>query len=232
MGKEGLQIVPATVVVGDYILSPDICVERKGISDMFQSFASGRLYNQVEIMLRHYKLSALLIEFNPERSFCLQAAHEISSEIRIDNICSKLSLLIMKFPSLKILWSRGPHVTSRIFKKLKEGRSDADVNAAVSVGNKSSLGVKNEEEDMDMENSDKSAKIAATNAARDILISLPGIDSKNCKIVMQKVKSIAELSRMSERALIPLIGPYNTKNLREFFQRRIIGTSNSSTSSA
>merc|ERR1711871_228326 len=155
MGREGLQIIPATVVVGDYILSPDICIERKGISDMFQSFASGRLYNQVEGMLRHYKLSALLIEFNPERIFCLQTAHDITSEIRIDNICSKLSLLIMKFPALRILWSRGAHATSHLFKKLKECRSDADVNVAMSVGNKSSLGMKKkEEEDADVENSE------------------------------------------------------------------------------
>jgi DNA excision repair protein ERCC-4 len=48
----GLHIVPATITVGDYILSPDICVERKGISDLFQSFASGRLYTQVEHMIR------------------------------------------------------------------------------------------------------------------------------------------------------------------------------------
>ena len=39
--------------VGDFILSPEICVERKGVSDLFQSLASGRLYHQVPyIMLR------------------------------------------------------------------------------------------------------------------------------------------------------------------------------------
>jgi DNA excision repair protein ERCC-4 len=48
-----VQIVPSTIAVGDYILSPDICVERKGIADLFQSFASGRLYNQVENMIRY-----------------------------------------------------------------------------------------------------------------------------------------------------------------------------------
>jgi ERCC4-type nuclease len=35
------------VQVGDYILSPEICVERKGIQDLFQSFSSGRLFTQV-----------------------------------------------------------------------------------------------------------------------------------------------------------------------------------------
>ena len=36
-------VIPATLTVGDYILSPDICVERKSIHDLVQSFTSGRL---------------------------------------------------------------------------------------------------------------------------------------------------------------------------------------------
>jgi DNA excision repair protein ERCC-4 len=38
-------IVPATLTVGDYILTPDICVERKSIPDLVSSFNSGRLYD-------------------------------------------------------------------------------------------------------------------------------------------------------------------------------------------
>ena len=33
--------------VGDYVLSPDICVERKAVPDLISSLNSGRLYNQV-----------------------------------------------------------------------------------------------------------------------------------------------------------------------------------------
>lgn len=40
---EGVKILPFTLQVGDYILSPDMCVERKSVVDMIQSFASGRL---------------------------------------------------------------------------------------------------------------------------------------------------------------------------------------------
>ena len=72
----GFQIVPRTINVGDYILSPEICIERKGISDLFQSFASGRLYNQVESMSRYYKYPCLLIEFSPEKPFCFMVRAE------------------------------------------------------------------------------------------------------------------------------------------------------------
>lgn len=36
-------VIPATLTVGDYILTPDMCVERKSIPDLVQSFSSGRL---------------------------------------------------------------------------------------------------------------------------------------------------------------------------------------------
>jgi DNA excision repair protein ERCC-4 len=36
-------VIPATLTVGDYILTPDICVERKSLPDLISSFNSGRL---------------------------------------------------------------------------------------------------------------------------------------------------------------------------------------------
>lgn len=38
-----LLVIPATLTVGDYILTPDICVERKSLADLVSSFNSGRL---------------------------------------------------------------------------------------------------------------------------------------------------------------------------------------------
>lgn len=40
---QGIQVVPATLTVGDYILSPKMCVERKALPDLEQSLANGRL---------------------------------------------------------------------------------------------------------------------------------------------------------------------------------------------
>ena len=72
--QKGIRIVPVTLEVGDYVLSPLICVERKSITDLFQSFASGRLYNQVETMARYYKIPVLLIEFSQDKSFSFQVS--------------------------------------------------------------------------------------------------------------------------------------------------------------
>lgn len=38
-----IQVVPATLQVGDYIIAPTMCVERKSVPDLIQSFNSGRL---------------------------------------------------------------------------------------------------------------------------------------------------------------------------------------------
>jgi DNA excision repair protein ERCC-4 len=41
---QGFQVVPIQIWVGDYIITPEMCVERKSLPDLIQSFTSGRLY--------------------------------------------------------------------------------------------------------------------------------------------------------------------------------------------
>ena len=48
--QEGFALVPLVIAVGDYVLTPEICVERKSLSDLFQSMPSGRLYNQARLI--------------------------------------------------------------------------------------------------------------------------------------------------------------------------------------
>ena len=65
-------VVPCMLTVGDYILSPNICVERKSVNDLISSFRDGRLYSQAETMQLHYKNPMLLIEFDQNKSFTLE----------------------------------------------------------------------------------------------------------------------------------------------------------------
>lgn len=43
--SKDFEILPVTLDIGDYILTPDICVERKSIPDLYGSLQNGRLYN-------------------------------------------------------------------------------------------------------------------------------------------------------------------------------------------
>lgn len=70
----GMQVIPCTLQVGDYILTSSMCVERKSLSDLVQSFNSGRLYTQCELMSVHYQHPILLIEFDQGKSFSLQVS--------------------------------------------------------------------------------------------------------------------------------------------------------------
>jgi DNA excision repair protein ERCC-4 len=69
--KRGIDIEPVTLEVGDYILTPEICIERKSVSDLIGSLNNGRLYQQALQMTRFYKKPMLLIEFDQKQAFHL-----------------------------------------------------------------------------------------------------------------------------------------------------------------
>nr|CAD1835044.1 unnamed protein product [Ananas comosus var. bracteatus] len=153
--QKGMRIIPVTLEVGDYVLSPLICVERKSIGDLFQSFASGRLYNQVETMIRYYRIPVLLIEFSQDKSFSFQSANEIGDDVSPTNIISKLSLLVLHFPRLRLVWSRSVHATAEIFASLKANQDEPDETKAMRVGVPSEDGIV--ENDVRAENYNTSA---------------------------------------------------------------------------
>lgn len=121
-----MNVVPCTLAVGDYVLSPSLCVERKSLSDLSQSLRSGRLYTQCESMQAHYSKFILLIEFDARRSFRL-LHNKVDKDLnKIDeyDICTRLTLLLIHFPKLRVIWSEGAHQTAEIFKDIKVRRID------------------------------------------------------------------------------------------------------------
>ncbi len=166
-------------------------------------------------MLKHYKFAALLIEFHQDKSFSLQNRGELTSEIQLNNICSKLALLILEFPKLKIIWSRSPNVTTEIFKSLKTNHQDPDIQKAIECG--AGLGYEGDGGD-----AGASFEVQARDDAKAILMSLPGINNTNYRSIINKVDDIAMLSRMSVAELEPLIGTANAKKLARFFTQKVL----------
>ena len=128
------EIVPVTLTVGDYILAPDICVERKSIKDMIASFKNGRLYSQCEAMVLHYKYPVVLIEFEENKSFSLEPFSDLSTGIGQNDLQSKIVLLAIAFPKVRFIWSSSPYQTAEIFEDLKRGREEPDPDTAVRLG--------------------------------------------------------------------------------------------------
>lgn len=210
----GMRLAPATLTVGDYVLSNVHCVERKSISDLFGSFGSGRLYNQAETMRKHYKVPCLLIEFDPSKSFCLQNSNDIGPDIRNDSICSKMSLLVIHFPELRLIWSRSPYETLKIFKSLKANHEEVDVDKAIAIGSNESL------DSLIDASHDGEGELEINEAARNMLLRLPGINMHNARKIMKRCNSISELAMMSRDDMKSLLGPLCGQKLFTFFNQK------------
>ncbi|KAJ4784542.1 DNA repair endonuclease UVH1 [Rhynchospora pubera] len=208
---KGMKVIPVTLEVGDYILSPLICVERKSIGDLYQSFASGRLFHQVETMVRYYKIPVLLIEFSQDKSFSFQSASEIGDDVSPTNIISKLSLLVMHFPRLRLVWSRSLHATADIFLSLKSNQDEPDENKAMRVGVPSEDGVI--ENDVRAENYNTSAI--------EFLRRLPGVTDSNYRALMDCCNNLAELALLPVEKLAELMGSQKAaRTLKEFLDAK------------
>ncbi|KAJ0047914.1 hypothetical protein Pint_15750 [Pistacia integerrima] len=209
--QKGMRIIPVTLEVGDYILSPLICVERKSIQDLFTSFTSGRLYHQVETMVRYYRIPVLLIEFSQDKSFSFQSASDIGDDVTPHNIISKLSLLVLHFPRLRIIWSRSLHATAEIFASLKANQDEPDEAKAIRVGVPSEEGVV--ENDVRAENYNTSAV--------EFLRRLPGVTDANYRSIMDGCKSLAELALLPAESLGELMGGQKAaQTLRDFLDAK------------
>ncbi|NWU98674.1 XPF endonuclease, partial [Upupa epops] len=189
--RRGIDIEPVTLEVGDYILTPDICVERKSISDLIGSLNNGRLYSQCISMCRYYKRPLLLIEFDSNKSFSLIPRGSLHQEISSSDVTSKLTLLTLHFPKLRILWCHSPHATAELFEELKQNHPQPDAETAMAITADSEI----------LPESDK-----YNPGPQDFLLKMPGVNTKNCRALMNHVKNIAELVTLSKDKLSEILG--------------------------
>ncbi|GAB6022273.1 DNA repair endonuclease XPF [Chamberlinius hualienensis] len=204
--RRGIDIEPVTLEVGDYILTPDICVERKSVTDLIGSLYSGRLYTQVTAMCRFYKKPVLLIEFDLGKSFALRGSNDVSNEISSNDYVSKLLLLTLHFPKLQILWCSSPFATAEMFEELKSGKEQPNVLEAQKITETvtTELGI---DSNVEKYNS----------APKDFLMLMPGVDTKNLRVIMNKCQSLVHLANdWSEDQINQLLG--NSANAKNLYQ--------------
>lgn len=208
---KNITIVPCMLTVGDYVLSPQICIERKSISDLISSFANGRLYNQVEAMMEYYKSPMLLIEFDQNKSFTLEPFSDYSSSSSAStsgpDLQAKIAMLTLSFPKLKIIWSSSPYQTSEIFTELKKQQEEPDPLKAVNIG--LDPGVQGDE-------------MRAFNLVpQDMLRALPGINEKNMLALTSAAENIQELANMEEEELVKAVGRETGRRIHRFFNKSL-----------
>ncbi|KAJ8961228.1 hypothetical protein NQ318_008911 [Aromia moschata] len=187
--KRGIDIEPLTITVGDYILTPDICVERKSLSDLIGSLNSGRLYQQCTQMSRYYSKPMLLIEFDQNKTFDWQNNHTIANDNF--NFQQKLLLFTLHFPKVKIIWSPSPYASAQLFEELKAGKEEPNIEYAAAVAG---------EQDMEL------IETKYNSYVYDFVQKLPGITSKNIDAFLRKTKNMDEAIRKTEDELKEILG--------------------------
>lgn len=206
-------VVPCMLTVGDYVLSPSICVERKSVKDLISSFKNGRLYNQVETMFLHYKSPMLLIEFDQNKSFTLEPFADLTGSLSstsssgASDLQAKIVLLTLAFPMLRIIWSSSPYQTAEIFESLKSQEPEPDPIHAVRVG--LSGGEKAEDQTFNRE-------------PQDMLRVIPGVTGKNLKNLILDMGSIKEMSNASVEELEPSVGKEVGRTIHGFFNKNLL----------
>ncbi|XP_063822448.1 DNA repair endonuclease XPF [Ostrinia nubilalis] len=189
--RKGINIEPVTIAIGDYILTPEICVERKSISDLIGSLNSGRLYTQCTQMCRNYSRPILLIEFDQNKPFNLQGHLVVSTDISRVDIQQKLQLLTIHFPRLKLVWSPSPYATAELFYELKQGRKNPNVAEALALSGE------NTADDMNYERYNI--------MVHDFIQKLPGVTSKNIARILNRGVSLDHLISLSQEKLTAIV---------------------------
>lgn len=206
-------VVPCMLTVGDYVLTPTICIERKSIKDLISSFADGRLYTQAETMFQHYKSPMLLIEFSAQKAFTLEpfADHSSSigsaaSSIASSDLQSKLVLLTLAFPQLRIIWSSSPYQTAEIFEELKKSQEEPDPIRAVQIG---------------LEEGEDPEGRTFNQIPQEMLRAVPGVTAKVLQRLIFEFGSVREVANAEEEALARLVGRETARQIRGFFDRSV-----------
>ncbi|XP_059470534.1 DNA repair endonuclease XPF [Neocloeon triangulifer] len=178
--QKEVRVDPITLKVGDYIVTRDLCVERKSVSDLIGSLNSGRLHKQATAMQRNYKRPVLLIEYESKDISRLPM--------------QRLQLLTMMFPKLRIIWSPNPHASAEMLVELKTGHEQPSLEHAA-ASHRYDTPLMHEQFDTTM---------------KEFVSCLPGVNSKSLRRVLCRGGSLAELFCKNESELADLTGTKST----------------------
>lgn len=208
--KRGIDIEPIQLEIGDYILTSDTCVERKSISDLIQSLQSGRLFNQAAMMIRHFKRSILLIEFDEKKSFHFKGRYwggaggftGPRSRDKPMDLVEKLILLTIHHPKLRLIWSPDTNFTASLFENLKMEQDQPDKAKVASISSQE-LPPETFEDCYDIQ-------------VREFLLKLPGVNTRNVYSLMNAVPTLADLVEVSLEELEEIL--HNTRSAELLYQ--------------
>lgn len=201
---KGVKVIPMSIEIGDYVISRDVCIERKSLQDLINSLNNGRLFTQLQWISRHYSVPVILIELNSLTELLNnQGAQNSFTPIKSNpnDIYLKLILLVRHIPNIKFIWSSNSSFSSLIIIHLKNNREQPDIQTASAL-NTGILGMNCDKITIDKykkhEKKGKKRKISADSSksnyyATTFLRHLPGVNARNIKVLTSNFCSIKEI---------------------------------------
>lgn len=102
--KELAEVIEKNLILGDYVISERVVVERKSIRDFLQSIIDHRIFKQLDALVETYEKPVLILEGNPEFLFLERGIH--ANAIR-----GFFSSLALDY-SVPVLWTQNSKETA------------------------------------------------------------------------------------------------------------------------
>lgn len=183
----GISIKFEQLGVADYIVSDQICIERKSTSDFASSILDGRLFEQTLNMRRTYRRPIIIIE----------GENIYSSTLNPESIRGALISLAVDY-GIPILWSRSPSETALLIARIAT-REQRDMGRSRPIIRDARKPVLDDE------------------LKEYVVASLPGIDSIRAKKLLKNFRSVSAVfnASVSELEALDGIGEKTAKRIKQ-----------------
>lgn len=178
--------------VGDFVVGPDVVIERKTTEDFLSSLMDGRLFNQLLSMSNAYARPLVILEGNPQDLFSLRNIHE-------NAIIGMLSSIALTY-RIPVLYTKDAKETAKwVYQIAKREQQGKDREIRLRMGRK---GLTTEEQQ------------------QFIMESFPGVGPNAAKGLLTHFGSIHSFVNASTEEMkeVENIGPKKAKAIQEILR--------------
>jgi Fanconi anemia group M protein len=166
-----VEISGESLQIGDYVISEDVCVERKESGDFIQSLIDGRLFVQLTALRTSYRRPVLIIE--GEQLIGLRAVNPASIYGALASIAIRIQV--------PILWTRNAEETANVLYRLAHLEQ---------VGAKKTLRTRSGD-----------ARGTDAEALEYVLSGFPGVDTVISRAILSEFGTLEDVFSASEKEL-------------------------------
>jgi Fanconi anemia group M protein len=126
---DDVKVITKALDIGDYVLSKDVCVERKTVEDFLSSMIDGRLFSQIINLRQNYQKPLIILEGNMHELFTLRNIHR-------NSIIGALSSIALDYqvPIINVHDSR--ETAEYLYNIAKREQKGRDKEVSIRVGRK------------------------------------------------------------------------------------------------